>query len=322
MVLVCATFPLIWVGGLVTTTQAGMAVPDWPTTYGYNLLLYPWQTWLFGPWDLFIEHGHRLLGALVGMITIALMICLFWKDRRRWMHVLGVVALVGVIGQGTLGGMRVLLDARTLAKLHACLGPAFFALAITIAVCTSPLWRRGPQRSLAQPDVGKLQQLAIITTLLAYIQLVLGAQLRHMCVFAEPGEFRAAVYFHLLMALVLLVHVVLLAVRTLRHHRDQAPLVRPAVGLLMLMGLQFALGAGTWVVKYAWPAWAAGYRWNAAYTVSAESFAQSMIITGHVATGSLIVGVSLMLALRSLRLYQNQLPTLSAASGRMTGVLA
>ena len=63
VVLVCATFPLIWVGGLVTTYEAGMAVPDWPTTYGYNLFLYPWQTWICGPWDLFIEHGHRLLGA-------------------------------------------------------------------------------------------------------------------------------------------------------------------------------------------------------------------------------------------------------------------
>ena len=59
VVLVCATFPLIWVGGLVTTYEAGMAVPDWPTTYGYNLFLYPWQTWILGPWDLFIEHGHR-----------------------------------------------------------------------------------------------------------------------------------------------------------------------------------------------------------------------------------------------------------------------
>ena len=67
VLLVCATFPLIWVGGLVTTYDAGMAVPDWPTTYGYNLFLYPWQTWLAGPWDLFIEHGHRLLGSLGGL---------------------------------------------------------------------------------------------------------------------------------------------------------------------------------------------------------------------------------------------------------------
>src|SRR5690554_3486515 len=82
VLLVCVVFPLIWVGGLVTTYGAGMAVPDWPTTYGYNLFLYPWQTWVFGPWALFIEHGHRLLGALAGIITIALVVAVWRTDRR------------------------------------------------------------------------------------------------------------------------------------------------------------------------------------------------------------------------------------------------
>src|SRR6185295_17166050 len=97
VLLVCATFPLIGVGGLVTTYKAGMAVPDWPNTYGYNLLLYPWQTWLLGPWDLFIEHGHRLLASSVGMLTICLLVMLWQFDNRRWMKVFGVVALCLVI---------------------------------------------------------------------------------------------------------------------------------------------------------------------------------------------------------------------------------
>ena len=94
MVLVCATFPLIWVGGLVTTYEAGMAVPDWPTTYGYNLFLYPWQTWMLGPWDLFIEHGHRLAGGgrrsvddcLAGraVAPIGAAGCAGWAWRRWW----------------------------------------------------------------------------------------------------------------------------------------------------------------------------------------------------------------------------------------------
>src|SRR5262245_9405091 len=86
VLLVCATFPLIWCGGLVTTYDAGMAVKDWPNTYGYNLFLYPWQTWIFGPWDLFIEHGHRLLGALVGLLAIGLTISVFRCDPRPWMR--------------------------------------------------------------------------------------------------------------------------------------------------------------------------------------------------------------------------------------------
>src|SRR3954468_18214086 len=80
--LALVTFPLIWVGGLVTTYDAGMAVPDWPGTYGYNLLLYPWTTWIAGPFDLFIEHGHRLLGASAGLLTIAFVIAVFCVDRR------------------------------------------------------------------------------------------------------------------------------------------------------------------------------------------------------------------------------------------------
>ena len=97
VVLACATFPLVWVGGLVTTTDAGMAVPDWPNTYGYNLFLYPWQTWLAGPWDLFVEHGHRLLGAAVGLLDDRL------AGRRcggRDAAALGALAGAGGAGAG------------------------------------------------------------------------------------------------------------------------------------------------------------------------------------------------------------------------------
>ena len=106
--LCCATFPLIWVGGLVTTYDAGMAVPDWPSTYGYNLFLYPWTEWLAGPWDLFIEHGHRLLGAAVGLLTHRA------SSSSSGAPIAGagcalrrLAALALVIVQGVLGGMRV-----------------------------------------------------------------------------------------------------------------------------------------------------------------------------------------------------------------------
>ena len=81
ILLACTTFPLIWVGGLVTTYDAGMAVPDWPNTYGYNMFLYPPTTWLSGPWDLLIEHGHRLLGSLAGLVAIGLVcVCLLYTS--------------------------------------------------------------------------------------------------------------------------------------------------------------------------------------------------------------------------------------------------
>ena len=126
--LVCATFLLLVVGALVTTTASGMAVPDWPQTYEHNMVLYPLTQWLQGPTDIFIEHGHRLMGMLVGLMTIALLGILLRYDSRRWMKVLGVITLIAVIAQGILGGLRVLMDARILAMAHGCTGPLFLAL--------------------------------------------------------------------------------------------------------------------------------------------------------------------------------------------------
>ena len=94
---VCMVWPLIWVGGLVTTYDAGMAVPDWPGTYGYNLFLYPLDTWLLGPFDLFIEHGHRLLGAFVGFVAILILFFAHRHEPRRWVRILSIALLLASI---------------------------------------------------------------------------------------------------------------------------------------------------------------------------------------------------------------------------------
>ena len=99
IVLCCATFPLIWVGGLVTTYDAGLAVPDWPSTYGYNLFLYPISTWVSGPFDIFVEHGHRLLAATVGLISICLVAVFFRYEDRNWARALAIGCLLTVIVQ-------------------------------------------------------------------------------------------------------------------------------------------------------------------------------------------------------------------------------
>ena len=309
VLLTCATFPLIWVGGLVTSYDAGMAVPDWPTTYGYNLFLYPWQTWVYGPWDLFIEHGHRLLAAVVGLLTIALAVALWRRDERAWVRRLGLVAIVGVVAQGVLGGLRVRLDERLLAQIHGCVGPAFFALAAALTVCTSRRWR-------ALSNVGQVSKvpfdgpfetcptgrLAIVTTMLVYAQLLLGSQLRHVSPTADVTVFRATVMLHLFLALVLSLHVSLLLFQTgLRRHAE-AWLARPARGLAALVVVQLGLGCAAWVLNYGWPSWLSDYEWAAGYVVSRESATQALVTTAHVATGSLILAMSLSLALRSLRL--------------------
>lgn len=302
VLLTWATFPLIWVGGLVTTYDAGMAVPDWPTTYGYNLFLYPWQTWLLGPWDLFIEHGHRLLGAVVGMLTIALAAALWMRDARRWMRWLGLVAIAGVVSQGVLGGLRVRLDERLLAQIHGCVGPAFFALSAALAVFTSRRWRAPADETMAdRGGTCRLPWVATGTAVFAYVQLLLGSQLRHMPVTADATMFRLAVFFHLIVAAVLAAHVFITWRRAEGEAATNVWLVRPARGLAALIAAQLALGAAAWVVNYGWPAWFSSYGWAAGFVVTREGFGQAIVTTGHVAVGSLILATAVVLAVRCWR---------------------
>ncbi|MEX0936718.1 MAG: COX15/CtaA family protein [Pirellulales bacterium] len=298
VVLAGLTFPLIWVGGLVTTTDAGMSVPDWPNTYGYNLFLYPWQTWLFGPWDLFVEHGHRLLASLVGLVTIALAVVLWRTDPRQSLRIAGLVAVAGVVGQGVLGGMRVLMDERTLAMIHGCVGPAFFAFVVTLCVVTSRRWR-SPSADMPPRAASGMKQVAVVTVVVAYLQLMLGAVLRHMPAGSQPGLFRAAVFFHLIMAAALAVQVVLL--RRQAGYTGDAGLAtrRAANGLLALVAFQIALGSATWIAKYGWPPLVASYSWTAGYVIRAESLFQTHVVTAHVATGSLILALAVSLAVVS-----------------------
>ena len=102
-----ATFLLIVIGGIVTSTESGLAVPDWPNTFGYNMFLYPLSEMVGG---ILYEHSHRLMGSIVGLLTIALFIMLILKDSRRWIKWLGLVAFIAVSVQRALGGLRVLLD--------------------------------------------------------------------------------------------------------------------------------------------------------------------------------------------------------------------
>jgi len=294
MALALTTFPVIWVGGLVTTYEAGMAVPDWPNTYGYNLLLYPWQTWLFGPWDLFVEHGHRLLASTAGLLTIALVISIWRCEQRRGLRWLAVAALAGVCLQGALGGMRVLLDERVLARLHGCLGPAFFALTVAIALLTSRNWQRGADRQV-DASAGKVQRLALLTTALAYLQLVIGAHLRHPSTDWAPSVFQTIVVFHLAVAAAIAAHAGLLAARAWR-----LPAIwHGSLCLAALVALQLALGTLTWLENYGWPAGAETYQVAAGHTVAAQSQMQTLVTTAHVATGALIVAVALVVTMQS-----------------------
>ena len=290
MLLALVTFPLIWVGGLVTTYDAGMAVPDWPGTYGYNLLRYPWQTWLAGPWDLFIEHGHRLLGAAAGFIAIALVLAAWLTDSRRWVALAASGALALVIFQGVLGGARVLLDERLLALVHGCVGPLFFAYLAVLAVITSPRWQSLSMERTTRG--GRLMRLAGTLVGLAYVQLVLGAVLRHIPLSASPMAFRAALVMHLIVAAGVLVQAGLLLISAAGSAGPRTRHLPLAAVLCLLVCSQIALGGATYVVKYAFPIWLHEFSFAATYVVQEKSLTQALVTTGHVATGSLILFVA------------------------------
>ena len=322
LMVACATFPLIWVGGLVTTYDAGMAVPDWPSTFGYNLFLYPWQSWLAGPWDLFIEHGHRQIGALVGLLAIFLVVTT-WGDSRRWLRVLSIVALLMVIVQGLLGGQRVLLDDRRIAQLHGCVGPLFFAFAAMLTTFTSRWWTKpttGAPVDDNRRSVRNLRRLSIAAWIafgLAVGQLVLGSQLRHGVEYSSAAVFRSAVVFHIVFACGLALQVFVLGIKSMRAR------VGGRIGLMLiaLVACQLALGVGTWAVKYGWPTLLADVFPLPAFTVQAESMWQSLTVTAHVAMGSLILALTGTLAVRLMRLqHVVGVPASAAVDGRRPSV--
>ena len=128
---------LICSGGLVTSHEAGMAVPDWPNTFGYNMFLFPVSRWVGG---VLFEHTHRLIASTVGLLTVILCIALFVIESRRWVKTLGLIAVAAVIVQGILGGLRVTENNAVLGLFHGCLAQSFFALMATIALVTSRFW--------------------------------------------------------------------------------------------------------------------------------------------------------------------------------------
>ena len=272
-----ATFPLLFIGGLVTSKGAGLAVPDWPTTFGYNMFLYPWSGMVGG---IFYEHSHRLVGSLVGLLTICLAIALWLREPERGLRWLGVAALAMVIAQGVLGGLRVVLLEHTLAIIHASFAQAFFAFVAGLAVITSPEWRGGVAGRQIE-DGGKLLRLCVITTIMIYLQAIFGAVLRH------TGERLDA---HLVFAVLVAVHVCLVLLRVRRIHSSQPQLIFSANLLGALLAIQLLLGAGSYFGKY-----------TTLLRVPAEGLVY--ITTIHLAVGALMLVSSLILTLRVLRLW-------------------
>jgi cytochrome c oxidase assembly protein subunit 15 len=270
-----ATLLLLFVGGLVTTKGAGLAVPDWPTTFGYNPFLYPWSM-MVG--NIFYEHSHRLIASAVGLCTVLLAVMLWLSQSQKRLRWLGVAAVALVVAQGVVGGLRVVLLEQTLAILHACLAQAFFALAVSLALFTSNEWSRELPKAEA-PDAARLQRLSLITTGLIYLQIVFGAVLRHTGALLE---------IHLIFAALVALHVMLLGARILKRHGQVSALLGPIILLSALLFAQLALGLGAYLGKF---------------VMSLPPIMAVTLRTSHVVVGALMLAASLVLTLRSFKLF-------------------
>lgn len=281
-----ATLVLIFIGGLVTSTGSGLAVPDWPLSFGQ----------VFPPMvgGVLFEHGHRLAAALVGMLMVTLVVLLAQWEPRAWVRRLSWVALVVVMTQGMLGGLTVLLRLPTMVSVtHACLAQAFLCLTVTIAVCTSSGWetRRSEWIDITSPS---LHALTRVTVGVIFLQLILGALMRHTGAGAAITDFplsngrlipefsshSVVIHFlHRLGAFVVTVMVGWTVARVLTAFWAEPSLRRPALCLSALLIGQLVLGALTiWTYPAVVP------------------------MTAHVMVGAAVLAASVLLALRAHQL--------------------
>jgi len=287
---VAATLALIFIGGLVTSTGSGLAVPDWPLSYG--MLMPP----MVG--GVFYEHGHRMAATAVGFLTLVLAVWTARAERRPGIRRLAWAALAAVITQGLLGGLTVLYLLPTpVSVAHACLAQLFFCTVIAIATATSREWIAAETTE----DNSGVRAAAAAATAAVFVQLVMGAVMRHIGAGLAIPDFPTSfgrwvppldrvpvsVHFaHRVGALVVLALVVRLVVAA-RLAEDRR-FRRPAALLLGLVLVQVALGAAT--------------------VLTGKAVTPT---TTHVAIGAAVLGSCWWLALRSLRLLRR--PSAAAA---------
>lgn len=229
-----ATFLLIIAGALVTSNDAGLSVPDWPLSYGQ--LMPP----MIG--GIFYEHGHRMIASFVGMLTIVLAVWLWRIEKRGWVKKLGLAALAAVIAQGVLGGLTVIFLLPTAVSVgHACLAQLFFSIVVSLALVTSPGWRRGFLGSPAADEGSPpLRTLCLAANGAIFAQLMLGAAFRHKGFGIVP---------HLVGAAIVAVLVVWVIARVVSSFAGQARLFRWALTLNALVMLQLVLGSAAYWIR-------------------------------------------------------------------------
>ncbi len=278
------TYLLLIAGGLVTSLDAGLSVPDWPTSYG---------NWVFVQWigNVRYEHGHRMIASFVGLLTIVYAVWLWRSEQRRWLRWWGVGMLFAVCVQGLLGGLTVLhFLPPQISATHGTLAQTFFCMSVAAAYFVSDEWRETRQREASKKTRG-LRRACWFAVGAVYVQLILGAVVRHAGAvlggeesppltlenfFSDPSLFVHG--FHWIGALTVLVALSHLLHVATWNHRKESFILRPVAAVFLLVLLQ--IGLGLWTVL---------------------SQTAPRAATSHVVIGALLLGSLVFVLLRSFR---------------------
>jgi heme a synthase len=271
----CATFVLIIAGALVTSNDAGLSVPDWPTSYGHVFRLPPWIG------GIRYEHSHRMIAGFTILLTTAIAIWTWVADRRRWMKALALGALGTIIAQAILGGMTVLhFLPPAISTAHAAVAQTFFCIAVLIAIFTGQKWvEEAPQ--FADTRRPTLLGLCLLSIFILYVQLILGAMFRHHGMPWWP---------HVLNAVVVALILTWTGIRALLQFSKIDAVRRPAVMLLFILVLQLCLGFAAFLTRVVWGADAAQ-----------PELSMVVATVSHVAVGALLLAITAVLTLQVWR---------------------
>lgn len=284
-----ATLALVMAGGMVTGMNAGLSVPDWPDSFKFGMFLFPLARMTGG---IYFEHTHRLLGTLVGLATLIQAIYLVLRDRRGWLKALAITALLMVIIQGVMGGLRVtghftdhhsrpyMDPSTTLAIVHGVFGQLFLGFLVAIAVFCTRSWQSNLER-VARPGYKTDAWLTASLVAALALQLVLGSVLRHV------GQ---VLFEHISMATIILFLAVFAGVRAWGMNQDDPILRRLGAALLLVVMLQVLLGV------------AAVAALGGGQPVKTPNMVQAVITTAHQTVGAILLCVALALALWTRRL--------------------
>jgi heme a synthase len=274
--LACWTFILIIAGALVTSNDAGLSVPDWPTSFGS---LYKIPRLVGG---VKFEHTHRMIAQGAGLLTIILAVWTWRSEKRRWLRILALAALGTVILQGILGGITVLFYLPpAVSSAHAALAQTFFCISVAVAVFTDRKWIEEVPQTEFDSRKPSLFQLTLLSIFVLYVQLTLGAMFRHHGLSWWP---------HVLNAVIVSFVLAWTAIRAISVYSRIDAIRRPAVIMISLLIAQLCLGFAAFLTRVAW-----------GHDAVQPELPMVVSTVSHVAVGALLLATTVVLAIQVWR---------------------